>query len=87
MEALELRGHLVVAYPRTGDTVQSRLRRQMQADALQPTVGSEDDPLMGESVSIADQFSPDILEEVTQFLRLQVRSCCTVPGQFQTLKP
>lgn len=52
-----------------------RLRLQMQADALQPL--SEDPGNDGvksslSAVSAVDQYSPDMLEEASQFLRLQV---------------
>ncbi|KAJ2924936.1 hypothetical protein H1R20_g12132, partial [Candolleomyces eurysporus] len=68
--------------PRQGDpstireTEAQRLRAQMQADALQPLDDEQD---AGSStrtkatpVSAVDQYSSDILEEATQFLRLQV---------------
>lgn len=57
----------------TTETVQSRLRKQMQADALR----SEDEGTATRRDSsvppvLMDHFPPDLLEEITQFLRLQV---------------
>lgn len=57
-----------------------RLRWQMQADALQPLQdGAEDDgdsaidaQTKRSAVSAVDHYTPEILEEATQFLRLQV---------------
>lgn len=67
-----------------GDSIQTRLRKQMQADALQPvdpdaltsvpeSVGSSSGQMKSSSVGAEDQFPPELLEEATQFLRLQVR--------------
>lgn len=58
-----------------------RLRQQMKEDALQPLEKNDDDNDAGDtkrhstklSVPQEDQFTPDILEEAVQFLRLQVR--------------
>lgn len=56
-----------------------RLRWQMQADALQPLHhGPEDDDsaegsqTKSSAASGVDHYTPEILEEATQFLRLQV---------------
>jgi hypothetical protein len=55
-----------------------RLRLQMQVDALQPlhNVDEDDDDGSGKArssaVSGVDRYTPEILEEATQFLRLQV---------------
>ena len=65
------------------DPIQTRLRKQMQADALQPVnddeLGNEEESLstipakQASSVPPVNQeFSLEILEEATQFLRLQV---------------
>ena len=53
-----------------GESVQSRLRKQMQADLLQPI---DDEELTTKSLIPAeDQYDSEALEEATQFLRLQV---------------
>jgi hypothetical protein len=56
----------------------------MQVDALQPI--NDDDDLTEErsenvksSGAAEDQFSPELLEEATQFLRLQVRKSLIGP--------
>ena len=55
-----------------------RLRLQMQADALQPLLNVDEDDDDGSAkarssaVSGVDHYTPEILEEATQFLRLQV---------------
>ena len=54
-----------------------RLRAQMQAEALTPlgADGNDDDEQqkrLKKAVSAIDQWEPDMLEEATQFLRLQV---------------
>jgi len=58
------------------DTIQSRLRKQMQAEALQPISNNVEDDAEPPSSVIppVDQFSDEFLEEAVQFLRLQVRS-------------
>ncbi|KAF8205135.1 hypothetical protein BJ912DRAFT_1018351 [Pholiota molesta] len=78
LEALTLHSNLPVIHERQGDTIQNRLRKQMQVDALQPI--NDDDDLTEErpenvksSGAAEDQFSPELLEEATQFLRLQDR--------------
>ena len=56
-----------------GESVQSRLRKQMQADSLQPI--HDDEELTANKKSLIpaeDQYGPEILEEATHFLRLQV---------------
>ncbi|EAU84259.1 hypothetical protein CC1G_01255 [Coprinopsis cinerea okayama7 len=61
------------------DTEREGLKRQMQADALVPLRNDEDDDgthdskAMKSLVSSVDQFSTEILEEATQFLRLQAQ--------------
>jgi len=61
------------------EAIQSRVRRQMQADALQPLrteEEEEEEKLVGvsEPLVLVDQFGTELLEEATQFLRLQVCS-------------
>lgn len=67
-----------------GESVQSRLRKQMQADSLQPI--HDDEELTANKKSLIpaeDQYGPEILEEATHFLRLQVWSFyCTKPYLF-----
>jgi len=59
------------------ETVQTRLRKQMQADALQPLGNEDEEAATKVPPVLMDHFPPDLLEEITQFLRLQVRSSCT----------
>ncbi|KDR83538.1 hypothetical protein GALMADRAFT_235745 [Galerina marginata CBS 339.88] len=84
IEALASHSNLAVINEQQGDSIQTRLRRQMQADALQPITNPDEDDLSegpGSSgkmkssapVSAEDQFSPELLEEATQFLRLQAQ--------------
>jgi hypothetical protein len=55
----------------SNDTIESRLRRQMQADALLPLPSGIDDAL---APSIAPVYSQETVDEASQFLRLSV-SC------------
>ncbi|KAF8974397.1 hypothetical protein BDZ97DRAFT_1773347 [Flammula alnicola] len=78
IDALTLHSNLVVIPERQGDSIQNRLRKQMHADALQPinddadlTKGSAEK--MKSSVPAEDQFPLELLEEATQFLRLQAQ--------------
>ncbi len=67
MDALEI----PVAPPFTRDSasVGTRLRQQMRSDALLPLEESD-----ATDLSSADpEYAPDLLEEATQYLRLQVR--------------
>ncbi|KAF9483997.1 hypothetical protein BDN70DRAFT_873137 [Pholiota conissans] len=79
LEALTLHSNNLAVIPeRQGDSIQSRLRKQMQADALQPITDDLDLPedhaeQMKSSLAAEDQFSPEVLEEATQFLRLQAQ--------------
>ncbi|KAF8803703.1 RNA-binding domain-containing protein [Phlegmacium glaucopus] len=57
----------------TGESVQSRLRKQMQADALQPVDHEESTTNKKSFIPAEDQYSPEVLEEATQFLRLQAQ--------------
>ena len=83
IEALMLHNNGVMPFEEDPtETVQSRMRKQMQAHALQP-LGNEnedDGPGSAEDSSVppefVDHFTPELLEETTQFLRLQVRSDC-----------
>jgi hypothetical protein len=54
----------------TGESVQSRLRKQMQADSLQPIDDEETNAKT--LIPAEDQYGSEVLEEATQFLRLQV---------------
>lgn len=80
IEALTLHGNVAVVSERHGDSIQSKMKQQMRADALQPLYDDsleEQGPVVpnmkSSSVAPEDQFTPEILEEATQFLRLQVR--------------
>lgn len=56
-----------------GDSVEARLRSQMQADALQPLSDTK------ESVSLAQEpkhWRRETLAEVTEFLQMNVRPIC-----------
>ncbi|TFK76086.1 RNA-binding domain-containing protein [Pluteus cervinus] len=87
VEALELHhGNALVLPSKSGrldDTYRSRLRLQMQADALQPLLdnGSEiedSNSTPNKLVSVTDQFSHDTLEEAAQFLRLHAQDRLTI---------
>lgn len=84
LEALALHGNILVTPERQGDSVQSRLRKQMQIDALQPINDDADlddgrAEVMKSSLAAEDQYPPELLEEATQFLRLQVRRSSYIP--------
>ncbi len=76
-------GSTIVVESNSTDTIQSRLRKRMQAEALQPISNNvEDDaePLSSKLdadlpsvIPPVDWFSNEFLEEAVQFLRLQVR--------------
>ncbi|TFK43348.1 hypothetical protein BDQ12DRAFT_674821 [Crucibulum laeve] len=70
IDALALHSDLTVLPEQPGESIQSRLRRQMQADALQEEAPSE---AVKSSLAVVDQFSPETLEEATQFLRLHAQ--------------
>ena len=53
-------------------SVQSRLRSQMEADSLQPLKFGLDEDTTDERPSMKELFSPETIEEATQFLRLNV---------------
>jgi hypothetical protein len=56
------------------ETAQSRMRKQMQADALQPLKNEgEEEESLG---TLVEHFPPDLMEEITQFFRLQVSCNC-----------
>jgi len=57
-------------------TIQSRLRAQMQADALRPLSSVLDEDAPRESLTAKSIFTPETIEEATHFLRLGVRSVC-----------
>lgn len=59
----------------TGESVQSRLRKQMQMDSLQPLDDDEESTSEKKSSGppAEDQYGPELLEEATQFLRLQAQ--------------
>ena len=65
------------------ETVQSRMRKQMQAHALQPLRNEDEEErsVLAPDSSVPPEFmdhvTPELLEEATQFLRLQVRSNCS----------
>ena len=72
LDALYNTGNLTTIVNDTGESVQSRLRKQMQADSLQPI---DDKELTTNAKSLKpaeDQYGSEVLEEATQFLRLQV---------------
>jgi len=66
-DALTLHGHPKIFRESQGETIQVRLRRQMQEDALEPLDNS------GTSAAPIETFSPEVLEESIQFLRLQAQ--------------
>jgi hypothetical protein len=77
IDALTIHGNTSIESERQGDSMQSRLRKQMQADALQPINDDGDlvdvqEVKMKSSVLAENNYSVELLEEATQFLRLQV---------------
>lgn len=83
IDALSAFSNLVVMPEQRAESIQSQLKKQMQADALQPVHPADEDDeqedllgrssaAMKSSVSNEDQYSRELLEEATQFLRLQV---------------
>ena len=54
--------------------MQSRLRLQIQADALRPLRSTLDEDALEESLPAKAIFTPETIEEVAHFLRLNVRS-------------
>ena len=90
-----MHSNLAITNEHQGDSIQARLRKQMQEDALQPidpdalTSVPDSNSLSGSgqmkssssaAVGAEDQFSPELLEEATQFLRLQVRESLFYSG-------
>jgi hypothetical protein len=78
MDAIAIHTTLVIPVQRQrpDDTYESRLRRQLHADALQPLTSIDDDTNIHaakKSVEASHNFSSDVLEETGHFLRLQVR--------------
>lgn len=69
MDALALRGATGLPHEYHGESVQVRLRKQMQADALRPV---DEAPLSPKSCTLIDSFPAELIEEAVQFLRLQV---------------
>jgi len=55
------------------ESAQSRLRRQMQADALRPVTSGLGEDDSEESHQVKEIFTPETIEEAIQFLRLNVR--------------
>ena len=72
MEALCNTGTLATIANDAGDSMQSRLRKQMQADSLHPIDDEQPAPNTKSLIPSEDQFGSEALEEATQFLRLQV---------------
>lgn len=73
MDALYNTSNLVTIANDKGESVQSRLRKQMQADSLQPVDDEEPTTNANILISAEEHYDPEVLEEATQFLRLQVR--------------
>ena len=72
LDTLYNSGNLSAIVNNTEESVQSRLRKQMHADSLQP-IDDEDPTTDAKSlISAEDQYTSEVLEEATQFLRLQV---------------
>ncbi|KAG5637053.1 hypothetical protein H0H81_005965 [Sphagnurus paluster] len=69
LETLTMRGAVGLPHEYHGEPIQVRLRRQMRADALQPLENSERE---NES-ALAETFSPELIDEASQFLRLQAQ--------------
>ncbi|KAG6890908.1 hypothetical protein C0995_000865 [Termitomyces sp. Mi166 len=69
VDALALRGATELSHDYHGEPIQVRLRKQMQADALRSL---DDELLTPKSSTLIDSFTPEVIEEAVQFLRLQV---------------
>lgn len=76
LDALELHTTVVLPPSKTrdqGDSIAARLRRQMQAEALNSVSGDDNINRDAKGTEIVDlEVYSDILEETAQFLRLQV---------------
>jgi len=57
----------------TEESSQSRLRRQMQADALRPVASGLDEDDLEESRHVMEIFTSETIEEAIQFLRLNAQ--------------
>jgi len=57
----------------TDESAQSRLRRQMQADALRPVTSGLGEDDSEESHHVKEIFTPETIEEAVQFLRLNAQ--------------
>jgi len=73
MDALYNTGNLTNIVNDTEESVQSRLRKQMQSDSLQPIDDEEPTTDAKSLVPAEDQYGSEVLEEATQFLRLQAQ--------------
>ncbi|KIY72921.1 hypothetical protein CYLTODRAFT_343206 [Cylindrobasidium torrendii FP15055 ss-10] len=78
MEALDTRTSVDLLLPTNAHTsIETRVRRQMQSDALQAQDSIDGEDLVtehDEALEVAAvQYEPELLEEVAQFLRLQAR--------------
>ncbi|PPQ72345.1 hypothetical protein CVT24_002061 [Panaeolus cyanescens] len=84
IDALTLHSNAPVVQEKGEETVQARLKKQMQADALLPvdtdSIGEESNAGNGfagrkpsSTVAAEDEYSSDLLEEAAQFLRLQAQ--------------
>ncbi|KAF9008878.1 hypothetical protein BDQ17DRAFT_1275135 [Cyathus striatus] len=71
LEALTLYTDMSIVTERTTEDIGTALRRQMQADALHPLDETNTSPEV--LTNPKDQFPAEVLEEATQFLRLQVQ--------------
>lgn len=71
LDALALRGAAGLEHTHRdwGESIQVRLRRQMQTDALQPLDGGGSN----EALAGVEAFPSEVIDEAMQFLRLQVR--------------
>ena len=86
IEATTLHNNGVIPFEEGAtETVQTRMRKQMQADALQPLKNEdEEEGSSGKATTLAKRdssvplevFPLDLLEEIAQFLRLQVSPNC-----------
>jgi len=73
MDALYNTGNPATIANDAGDSIQSRLRKQMQADSLQPIDDAEPATNTKSLIPTEDQYGSEVLEEATQFLRLQAQ--------------
>jgi len=72
LDALEHRSITLSRHGATHGMIRSQLRLQMQADTLRPLNSDMDKEDASESLHVKEVFSPETIEEVTHFIRLNI---------------